>query len=180
MSTTDLRDLLDADREVLADVVEWLAAMPQKNFEQQVNLDIRARLDPVASQALRHPKNLLRWNDILTGMARNAHSQLNDPERKTPEYGDWRRRALNFQQAVLGRRAEAKNLLRHQQISATVKRANGADRREPGERATQRLVEAHRVEFLTLLAEELEQDGLELSDRKRAELERLTAEDGDA
>jgi hypothetical protein len=178
MADISLRELFEADRENLLDVVDWLARMPQDNFEKHVRRDLTGDLDPVAHQALRHPDNLLRWNDTLTTMHKSVNQQLADPGRRGKEYADWRRRAIVFQASVSTHRAEAKHLLRQQYVHPPENRAKPkkVTRQEAGERAIQRLVEAHRGEFLAMLAEELKVDGLSLSEAAQREAERLATD----
>lgn len=180
MPDLNLRELFEADRENLLDVVDWLVHMPQDNFEKHVRRDLTGDLDPVAHQALRHPDNLLRWNDALTTMHKSVNQQLADPGRRGKEYADWRRRAIVFQTSVSTNRTEAKHLLRQQYVNPPENRVKPkkATRQEAGERAIQRLVDAHRSEFLALLAEELEADGLSLSEPARQEMERLATDAG--
>lgn len=164
--TASLRELLDADRDNLLDVVDWLAAMPQENFDKHVRLDLFDNLDPVARDALRHPTNRDRWDACLKVMLIDVQGQLADPERKTHEFDAWRKRAVNFHNAILRRRIETDALLRKDQNakSAAASRASEA-RREAGERALQRLKEAHPAEFIGYLAEEYAADGVPMPDR---------------
>lgn len=168
MSDNSLRDLLDADRDNLLDVVDWLAAMPQDRFDWHVRQDANNKLDPVAAQALRYRTTLERWHGSLQVTLVDLGAQLADPTRKTAEHQDWRRRALHFQTRVLRRRAEAQELLRRAHLSANgVKSGSAAavERRDAGERAVLRLKQAHYAEFTRYLAEEYAADGITMPDR---------------
>ena len=179
---TNLRDLLDADRDNLLDVVDWLATMPQESFEKHVQQDAAGRLDQVASEALRNRTNLYRWRDALQVLVKDLQDQLADPERKAPEFADWRRRALKFQTGVLQRQAEAAELVRraqHKYATAESKAASLAARKDAGERAIKRLIEAHRAEFVGYIAQEYAADGIHMPDNQYRELRDLaTREDG--
>lgn len=173
---TDLRELLDADRDNLLDVVDWLAAMPQDTFEKHVQQDVTGRLDQVAAEALRNRVNLYRWRDALQVMVKDLQDQLADPERKAPEFADWRRRALKFQTGVLQRQAEAQELVRRAQrkySTAESKAASLAARKDAGERAIKRLIEAHRAEFVGYIAQEYAADGIPMPDNQYRELREL-------
>lgn len=180
--THSLRELLDADRDNLLDVVDWLGAMPQENFDKHVRMDLFDRLDPVAHDALRHRSNLERWDACLRVMLIDLQGQLADPARKKAEHAEWRKRAVNFHNAVLRRRAEADALLRQKQHAASAASALAANaRRDAGERAIQRLKDQHQAEFVRFLAEEYEADGIPLPDRLYRHLrDHATATDDDA
>lgn len=181
--TTNLRDLLDADRDNLLDVVDWLAAMPQDAFEKHVQQDVAGRLDQVAAEALRHKVNLYRWRDALQVLVKDMQDQLADPERKTPEFADWRRRALRFQTCVLQRQAEAAELVRraqHKYATAESKAASLAARKDAGERAIKRLIAAHRAEFVGYIAEEYAADGIHMPDGQYRELRDLATKQDEA
>lgn len=174
----DLRELLDADRDNLLDVVDWLAAMPHDNFERHVNMDLNDTLDPVARQALRHTLNLERWRDCLEVLFTDLQRQFTDPARKTPEFADWRQRALAFQTLVLRRRAEADELIRQWRKvkgDASARAATKAAQRDAGDRAIQRLIEAHRQEFVGYLAQEYAADGMRLGDGHYRQLRNVVA-----
>lgn len=177
----NLRELLDADRDNLLDVVDWLAAMQQESFEEHVRQDIAGRLDHVAAEALRNRTNLYRWHDALLALVKGLQDQLADPERKGPEFAEWRRRALGFQARVLQRHNEARELIRrarHKYSTAESKAASLAARKEAGERAIKRLIEAHRAEFVGYIAQEYAADGIHMPDNQYRELRDL-AHQGD-
>lgn len=178
MPDFNLRDLLDADRDNLLDVADWLAAMPQENFDRHVQNDLAGLLDPVAHDALRHPRNLEQWRDCLHVISSDVQAQLADPARRTPKHADWRRRALAFQSLVLHRRAEADELLRRARAAKSATDAANADaRRKAGERAVQRLKDAHNREFAVYLAEEYAADGISLPDRLYRHLRNAVSEE---
>lgn len=172
----DLRALLDADRDRLLDVADWLASMPQENFDKHVRMDISGQLDPEAAKALRHKVNLHRWHDALCAIVVGLQNQLADPMRKAPEFDDWRRRVLNFQNNVLKRHNEAKELVRQerqQKLTAAARAASNTARKDAGERAIKRLIAEHRAEFIGYLAEEYASDGIRMSDGQYRELRDL-------
>lgn len=179
MADTSLRELLDADRDNLLDVVDWLAAMPAENFDNHVRLDLFGKLDQIAHDALRHRTNLERWDACLKAFLIDVQGQLADPARKTPEHAEWRKRATNFHNALLHRRVEAEALLRKARNAKSATDARTAnDRRDAGERAVQRLKDAHQAEFSRYLAEEYAADGIPLPDRVYRHLRDHAAEAG--
>jgi hypothetical protein len=179
---TNLRELLDADRDNLLDVVDWLAAMPQESFDKHVQQDVTGKLDQVAAAALRHRTNLYRWSDTLAVLVKDMQDQLADPQGKTPEQADWRRRALKFQTGVLHRHNEAQELVRrvHQQKpTAEARAASKTARKDAGERAIKRLIAAHRTEFVGYIAQEYAADGIHMPDVQYRELRDLATREHD-
>lgn len=168
----DMRTMLDADHESLQDTADWLGTLDQAAFDRHVLSELRGTLDPQACDALRHPANLDRWRSSLTSMTVDLQAKLTSPVGKGAGYATWRRNTVQFNAEVLKRRNEVDHLLaRRRAEEQAAARARGADRRaekprrtEAGECAVRRLVEAHRAEFLALLAEEYAEHGLELGD----------------
>jgi hypothetical protein len=180
--TADLRTMLDADRESLQDTAEWLGTLDQPAFGRHVLSELRGQLDPQACEALRHPANLTRWRISLTALTVDIQAQLTSPAVKGPGHAVWRKKTVHFNAEVLKRRGEVDHLLARKKAEERAEaKARGAARRaqqpqrsEAGERAVRRLVSAHRAEFVTLLAEEYAELGLELGDGHARELAELT------
>jgi hypothetical protein len=182
--TADLRTMLDADRESLQDVAEWLGTLDQSAFDRHVLFELRGQLDPQACDALRHPANLARWRISLTALTVGLQAQLTSPAVKGPGHAVWRKETVRFNAGVLKRRGEVDRLLARKKAEeraeardrGAVRRAQQPQRSEAGERAVRRLVEAHRAEFVTLLAEEYAELGLELGAGHARELAELTGQ----
>ncbi len=178
-SGRDLAALAAADQESLEDTATWLDELEQEGFDRQVLAELRGKLDAHASEALRQPINLRRWQMSLVSLAASIQTQLSDPTRKTDEYADWRKRALYMQQAVLRRRREVDHLITktRERVDAAREEArthHSGIRATAGDAAIKHLMDAHRADFLTFLREEYEARGEQLRTAQLAELHTLT------
>jgi hypothetical protein len=136
-------------------------------FALVVRDDVVNRCAISDAEALRDPKNLDRWKDALWVFWIDTEAQLAKRAGiRDKETMEWRKRVKLTQNAIRVRRAEVRQLLRERaEQQRAVAAANNtpimkARRRSAGERAVQRLKDAHPDEFMTYLAEEYVAEGL--------------------
>ncbi|MFE9391658.1 hypothetical protein [Streptomyces sp. NPDC006784] len=151
--------------------IERVAALPSIAFREIVANDAAGKGDRDERGALRAPVNLTRWRRALGELLHDVQEQLTSSRwNKTLAAQDWRKRATGYQEQLLRRQVECKQLRadahavgvssrvasRRRVVDAA--RLSGAPvkelRRLAGEMAVDRLIEAHRGEFDGLLAEE--------------------------
>lgn len=163
--------------------VEHLAGMPDIDFREIVARDVSGEGELSQRAALRHHRNQLRWKRQLGQLMTDVEQQLNDRRHeRTLAVHDWRKRALNYRDALIVRRSECKRLRAADHAHATVNQehrrrdteqaaAAGASVKElraaAGEIAIHRLITAHNAEFDEYLAEEYAALGITLPERIR-------------
>lgn len=155
-------------------VTEDVVALPDHEFVILAGCEARGQATPEQAAALRNSLNIDRWIEALKHIEVDIQQQL---AARKGDYSvlaaDWRRRTLAFQRSLHQRRAEAKELHERARIAANAERTRlrsmgttGPEARaEAGERAIQRLIDAHHAEFGRLLMEEFEVAGLEVPAR---------------
>lgn len=164
-------------------VVERLIAIPDIDFREIVAADVRSDGDPEERAALRHTRNLKRWQRQLGQLIADVEQQLRDRRGdKSLEGHDWRKRVTSHRDNLLLRATECRRLRaeahaemqrRHdyRRRDAEAAAAQGATAKElqrhAGELALQRLIAAHREEFNSYLREEYRALGLQIPDRFR-------------
>lgn len=156
-----IRAMIEGDRESVEDVAAWMAALDAEAFNGQVNSELRGVLDQVAQQALRQEVNLKRWETCLKAITMSLQTQLADPAGKGPDRARWRQSTRVFLEKVLERRGEVRHLIKVQWPTAPdVKASDGYQAAR--KRATRRLISAHEIEYVALLADELAAAGMEV------------------
>lgn len=154
-----------------------LAELGDEAFAKLVQDDIRKTAHPSDAAQLRHPENLERWRRVLVQFRRELEKQLalkvglRDEETK-----DWRRRTNVVRLAATSAFDECTSLINQVRIENTARRREEKKQRhEAGERAIDRLIAAHQIEFQHYLKEECEALGVELPQRilRVLELEEL-------
>jgi hypothetical protein len=150
-------------------------------FAKVVQDDVRGTAHEDDSAALRHPQNLNRWRlallDFKADVNRQRASRVSE---KGDDVDEWRQRVSVVQRTIAMRLTECRSHIEYVRIQNTErKRAEKDQRHEAGERAVDRLVEAHQQEFQQYLQEECEALGVELPKRIRRylELEQLESSD---
>jgi hypothetical protein len=155
-------------------VTQHVAALDNDDFEALTGADIRGTATPEQAAALRSTINLYRWTDALKAITIDINAQLAARKGDTaPATMDWRRRVLDVQRSLHERRAEAKRLRQQAHAAASIEgqRLASLDTSGPqaraaaGERAIQRLIDAHQGEFGDLLIAEYEAAGLQVPTR---------------
>lgn len=139
-----------------------LMALDEDEFLDAVEADLHDA-NALLGEALAHPSVCGRWLDTLKLRIVDVQNQLcerrpvghvDDDEYR--EYRDWRRRAVRYQQTLLERRTAAKGAV--QAAAREPKSDRSSRRRDAAERATNRLIDAHREEFHRYLDEEISRD----------------------
>jgi hypothetical protein len=168
-------------------VTQHVTALDDTDFELLVGAELRGHATPQQAAALRDPINHDRWIRALIATNEDIQQQLaarkND---RSTEATQWRRRTLTIQRSLRERRAEAKNLRqqahaaagRERALSATEGMTVGQKRSIAGERAIQRLIDAHQAEFGQYLIEEFTKDGLQVPTRIARHAARNAAQGG--
>jgi hypothetical protein len=167
----------DADQLVL----ERLASIPDIDFREIVSADARGEGTPDERAALRHQRNLKRWQKQLGQLLSDAEQQLKERRSdKSLEGHDWRRRVTGYRDNLLLRATECRRLRAEVHVElmkrgdsrrrdAETAAALGATAKElrghAGELAVDRLITAHREEFQRYLTEEYRAFGLEIPER---------------
>lgn len=157
----DERDVADAARELLA--------MCPEEFADVVSDDVTADLDDdFLRAALRRDEVLDRWHAALTELAMSIEAQMAAAKgKKDAETNRWRGAARRVLSGAVARRTECRILKRQRHVAATpviaipgkVKTTQEA-KRDAGEKAVQRLKDAHPEEFMDYLAQEYGKAGL--------------------
>lgn len=138
-------------------------------FALVVRDDVMGRCAAQDSEILRTPEHMVRWSDALKTFQVDLSAQM--AERKGiygSETQAWRKRMRAVERALREKRAEAKRLmyetytLNPQNKRPKSQNDNKKQRVAAGDRALQRLKEAHFEEFMTYVAEEYIADGLPL------------------
>lgn len=150
-----------------------LAALGDVAFAKIVQDDVKKVAHPDDSAALRHHENLQRWRTALKQFRYEMQKQLAS---KSGEKGagvtEWRKRVSVVILSIASTFDECTSLINQVRIENTEKRRQEKGKRhEAGERAIDRLIEAHQVEFQEYLAEECAALGAELPKRIRRYLE---------
>jgi hypothetical protein len=149
------------------DDVDHLLDLDAHDFRRVVSDDAKGELQQTLAAALRHDDVLDRWDEALTGLLVDVNAQLAAKKGDKAARG-WRGAAMRYQSGLAERRKECKHLTADRNYEErTRKRHDGPSRRErkemsrpAGERAVERLIQAHKAEFHALLIEEHERDGL--------------------
>lgn len=154
-----IRAMIDGDRECVEDVAEWMATLDAEDFNDQVNRELRGKLDQVAERALRQDVNLKRWEASLKSIIVSLQTQLADPTSKSPSRAEWRQKTLVFLNRVLQRRQEVRHL-----IATAVERGRGERDlwQSAKTKAVRRLIAAHENEYLRMFVDEVTAAGLEV------------------
>lgn len=154
-----------------------LALLGDMEFAKIVQDDVKKVAHPDDSAALRHPENLQRWRAALRRFGIEMEKQLvSKSDDKSADAKEWRKRASVVRLSIASTFDECTSLINQVRIENTQKKRQEKDQRhEAGERAIDRLIAAHQIEFQEYLAEECERLGVELPKRIRRylELERL-------
>lgn len=161
--------------------LERLVSMPDSDFREIVAADIRGEGATQDRAALRHPRNLKRWRRQLGELIVDIEQQLGARrDERTPEAEAWRQRGTDYRAALIARATECRrrrseahiDLMRRDEsrrLDHARALAVGATRKElraeAGERAVERLIEAHRDEFEQYLVDEFQIFGLQIPDR---------------
>lgn len=150
-----------------------VGALDLEAFAKVVQDDVRGRAHEDDSAALRHPENLERWHRALTAFKSDVNRQRAS---RVSEQGDdvdeWRQRVTVVQQIIGIRLTECRSHIEQVRIQNTQKKKAAKEQRnEAGERAIDRLITAHQLEFQRYLEEECEALGVELPKRIRRYLE---------
>ncbi|MFC8065443.1 hypothetical protein [Streptomyces sp. NPDC057293] len=170
--------------------IERLDSIPDIDFRNVVASDVRGAGDRDERAALRHPRNLKRWQRQLGELTHDIEKQLADRKSdKTPAAGLWRTRALDYRDRIALRASECRRRRSEAHVElmkrgdarrrdAELAAARGATakelRKEAGELAVHRLIAAHRDEFERYIVEEYQAFGLTIPDR----FEKWTRQDG--
>ncbi|MGW4825024.1 hypothetical protein ACWEP4_40480 [Streptomyces sp. NPDC004227] len=168
-----------ADADQLA--IERLASIPDIDFREIVAADARGEGDRDERAALRHRRNLKRWQKQLGQFIFDAEQQLRDRRGdKSLEAHDWRKRATGHRDSLILRITECRRLRAEVHVElmkrgesrrrdAETAAALGATPKElrahAGELAIERLIKEHRGEFERYLLEEYRAFGLEIPER---------------
>ena len=161
--------------------IERLNSIPDIDFREFVAADVRGEGAHDDRAALRHPRNLKRWQRQLGELIRDIEQQLRERrDDKTPAGLEWRRRGLDYRERLTRRATECRRrrsevhveMTRRQDFrrrDAEVALAAGASVKElrarAGEIAVQRLIDAHGEEFARYCAEEFRALGLTVPER---------------
>ena len=161
--------------------IERLNSIPDIDFREIVAADVRSSGDLDERAALRHRRNLKRWQRQLGELIRDIEQQLSDRrDDKTPAGSEWRRRGLEYRERLTQRVTECRRRRSEAHVESTRKQdfrrrdaetaaSTGATvkelQRHAGELALDRLIAAHRGEFNGYLAEEYRALGLTVPDR---------------
>lgn len=150
-----------------------VAELGDEAFMQLVQEDVKKTVHPSDAVELRHPENLFRWRNALRQFRRDLEKQLADKVGLEDEATkEWRRRVTVVRLAVATAYDECTSLINQVRIENTErKQAEREQRHEAGERAIDRLISAHQIEFQRYLQEECEALGVELPKRIRRYLE---------
>jgi hypothetical protein len=161
--------------------IERLNSIPDIDFREIVAADVRNNGDRDERAALRHPRNLKRWQRQLGELIRDIEQQLHDRRDDKSLAGvDWRKRGLDHREQLTKRITECRR--RRSEVHVEMTRRQDSRRRDAetaaamgatakelrvhaGELAVDRLIKAHRDEFNGYLTEEYRAFGLEIPDR---------------
>lgn len=162
-------------------IVERLISIPDIDFREIVAADVRGEGDPDERAALRHTRNLKRWQKHLGQLIADAEQQLRERrDDKSLAGHDWRKKVTGYRDSLLIRGTECRRLRAeaHEELmrrgdsrrrDAETAAALGATPQElrthAGELAVHRLITEHREEFERYLTEEYRAFGLEIPDR---------------
>lgn len=148
-----------------AETVETLLAAPEQEFLALVRVELVGKATPEEEGALRSDRLLRRWRWALDQLALQYHREL---AALAGDYSDaargWRRWNQDRVMRLATRRRELKELLRSLHARTAGAGAEGSahggkkPHATPANRAIDRLIDAHREEFMQLLAEEKERD----------------------
>lgn len=150
-----------------------LATLGDLAFARIVQDDVKKIAHPGDSAALRHPENLARWHRALRQFLHEMELQLVTRSGEEGEgVTEWRKRARVVMLSISITFDECKSLINQVRLeNAERRRREKEGRHDAGERAVDRLIAAHQVEFQQYLAEECEALGVELPRRIRRYLE---------
>lgn len=168
-----------------------LETLSDTSFRDLVATEARGQLDMDTRIALRHTSLHLRWQRTLKELRADINQQLNNRRHDNSLLThDWRKRAEGYRDSLTLRLQECRDL-RAAEIEKTkthraaLKASNNEEtdrqldtlgvpqhtskelRRQAGERAIQRLIDAHGTEFSAYLAEECAVLGAPLPNRVR-------------
>lgn len=171
--------------------VQRLASLPDIDFREIVATDARGEGNPVDRAALRNRINLTRWKKHLGQLNQDLEQQLAERRGdKSLTTHDWRKRAFGYRAAIALRASECRRLKAEAHADMTrnqgfrkhdieIAMAAGATiqelRRQAGDIAIHRLIEAHSPEFNGYLAETYADLGLSLPERIQRRLAADTA-----
>lgn len=148
--------------EVPEKLVQILADSSDGEFTALVRAEIHGKATPEEATALRSPELLHRWASALKAIAGDMQAKMEAAaHRDDHTTRRWRQQHQRRILEVAARRKEARHLLTQ---AGRERRQNHAgqgrrlEAREAGQRAIDRLIEAHREEFQTYLAEEKARD----------------------
>jgi hypothetical protein len=164
-----------------SDLPQLVFELPDAEFASLVTAEVRGKATPSTALALRDPRNWSRWSAILRKEATETHVSL--AQRKgddDPQTKQWRRSVVRLQGAIQARQREissmrdARRRLRAEGNRNEIKIAQQWAK----DAALNRLAQAHREEYLVLLAEEYTSRGLELQVSDPAPADAMQNEEG--
>lgn len=148
--------------EVPQEMIELLADSSDQEFMSLVRAEIHGKATPEEATALRSQPLVFRWAAALKAISSDMQVKMEAAaHRDDATTRRWRQQHQQRILAVSARRKEARQLLSEmdrKRRQANAGRDRKAEAREAGQRAIDRLIDAHREEFEVYLAEEKAKD----------------------
>lgn len=138
--------------------------LTSEEFRAIVRSDVVGRAAKEDSELIRRDENLRHWDDELKLFWMHLQTQYAEHKGdKSREAGEWRRRTARVEHSLRERREEVRRLRQDfRNRNADKRQARRQLRRDAGEGAIKRLIEAHREEFEQYLAEELKTETVDI------------------